>query len=164
MLIRPICAADWPTIMAIQAQCYVELTPESLTVMQSKWLASPSTCVVFEQKQQVLAYALVHPWSRADAPSLNCEISTQNTNSWYLHDMAIALNAQNMGIGKKLIAYVLNLAKTANIDGIGLVAVQGAQSYWQQQGFKPHATSKSLTQSLSSYPDDACYLYLALGS
>nr|WP_268921101.1 hypothetical protein [Shewanella vesiculosa] len=41
MSIRPITANDWPAIMAIQAQCYVELTPESLEVMQSKWQTSP---------------------------------------------------------------------------------------------------------------------------
>ncbi|MGI2168797.1 GNAT family N-acetyltransferase [Shewanella sp. MF05960] len=148
--------------MAIQAQCYVELTPESLSVMQSKWLASPSTCVVFEQTQQVLAYALVHPWNRGDAPSLDSEISSQHSTSWYLHDMAIAPSAQGLGVGKQLLTHVLNQASALNIDGIGLVAVQGAHTYWLQQGFKPHATSPKLTQSLSSYPAGACYLYLTL--
>ncbi|MCL1159534.1 GNAT family N-acetyltransferase [Shewanella inventionis] len=162
MLIRPICPTDWPSIMAIQAQCYLDLTPESLAVMQSKWQASPSTCLVVEQKQQVLAYALVHPWLRGDAPSLDSEISLQASSSWYLHDMAISPKAQGMGIGKQLITHILNQAHKLNIEGVGLVAVQGANTYWQQQGFKPHETSKKLTQSLTSYPADACYLYLDL--
>ncbi|MGI2174641.1 GNAT family N-acetyltransferase [Shewanella ulleungensis] len=148
--------------MAIQAQCYVELTPESLSVMQSKWLASPSTCVVFEQAQEVLAYALVHPWNRGDAPSLDSEISSQHSNSWYLHDMAIAPRAQGLGVGKQLLTHLLDQASALNIDGIGLVAVQGAHSYWLQQGFKPHATSPKLTQSLGTYPVGASYLYLTL--
>ncbi|GGQ33410.1 N-acetyltransferase [Shewanella litoralis] len=162
MPIRPICLTDWSSIMTIQAQCYVELTPESLSVMQSKWLASPATCVVFEQAQQVLAYALVHPWTPGDAPSLAIEITTQDVNSWYLHDMAIAPNAQGLGIGKQLLTHILNQGRALDIDGIGLVAVQDAHSYWLQQGFKPHATSTKLTQSLSSYPANACYLYLTL--
>jgi GNAT superfamily N-acetyltransferase len=163
MSIRPIYATDWPAIMAIQAQCYVELAPESLGVMQSKWRTSPTSCVVFERQGRVLAYALVHPWQRGDAPSLNTEISGQiDANCWYLHDMAIAPNAQGMGIGKQLFTYVVNQAKALTVKGIGLVAVQGAQTYWQQQGFKADITSAKLTQSLDSYPDGACYLYLPL--
>ncbi|MGX9460809.1 GNAT family N-acetyltransferase [Shewanella sp. A14] len=149
--------------MAIQAQCYVELTPESLSVMQSKWQASPTTCLVFEQNNTVLAYALVHPWPRGDVPSLDTEITKHNTTgSWYLHDMAISPRAQGMGVGKQLCAYIINQAKTSMANGIGLVAVQGAQTYWQQQGFKPESTSTKLTASLSSYPVGACYLYLSL--
>jgi GNAT superfamily N-acetyltransferase len=163
MSIRPICSTDWPAIMAIQAQCYVELTPESLGVMQSKWRASPTSCLVFEQQGRVLAYALVHPWQRGDAPSLETDISGQiNANCWYLHDMAITPNAQGMGIGKQLFIYMVNQAKALAVNGIGLVAVQGAQTYWQPQGFKPDITSAKLTQSLNSYPDGACYLYLPL--
>lgn len=163
MSIRPITANDWPAIMAIQAQCYVELTPESLEVMQSKWQTSPTSCVVFERQGNVLAYALVHPWQRGDAPSLNRELKGPiESNSWYLHDMAISPNAQGMGIGKQLFTYLINQAKTLMLNGIGLVAVQGAQTYWQQQGFKPEPTSAKLAQSLESYPTGACYLYLPL--
>ncbi|MGI2105200.1 GNAT family N-acetyltransferase [Shewanella frigidimarina] len=163
MSIRPITTTDWPAIMAIQAQCYVELTPESLGVMQSKWQASPTSCVVFEQQDNVLAYALVHPWLQGDAPSLDTEISGQiNADSWYLHDMAISPSAQGMGIGKKLFNHIVNQAKNLAINGIGLVAVQGAHTYWLQQGFKPNTTSVKLTKSLDSYPAGACYLYLSL--
>ncbi|WP_164839101.1 GNAT family N-acetyltransferase [Shewanella livingstonensis] len=163
MPIRPINPTDWPAIMAIQAQCYVELAPESLGVMQSKWRASPTSCVVFEHQGSVLAYTLVHPWPRGDAPSLETEISDQsNANCWYLHDMAISPSAQGMGIGKQLFTYLVEQAKTLTVNGIGLVAVQGAQTYWQQRGFKTDITSVKLTESLNSYPDGACYLYLAL--
>lgn len=163
MSIRQITTTDWPAIMAIQAQCYVELTPESLGVMQSKWQASPTSCVVFEQQDNVLAYALVHPWLQGDAPSLDTEISGQiNADSWYLHDMAISPSAQGMGIGKKLFKHIVNQAKNLAVNGIGLVAVQGAHTYWLQQGFKPNTTSVKLTKSLDSYPAGACYLYLSL--
>ncbi|QDE32223.1 MULTISPECIES: GNAT family N-acetyltransferase [Shewanella] len=163
MPIRLITTTDWPAIMAIQAQCYVELTPESLSVMQSKWQTSPSSCWVFEHNNQMLAYALVHPWRQGDAPSLDTEINGQiNADSWYLHDMAISPSAQGMGIGKKLFNYIVKQAKTLAVNGIGLVAVQGAHTYWQKQGFKPDSTSVKLTKSLDSYPAGACYLYLSL--
>ena len=163
MSIRPINASDWPIIMAIQAQCYVELTPESLMVMQSKWQSAPASCLVFEHKNEVLAYALVHPWPRGDAPSLDTEIPTHiSTDSWYLHDMAISPHAQGMGIGKQLLTYIVRQATALSIQGIGLVAVQGAHTYWQQQGFTPGITSTKLTQSLNSYPVGAYYLYLSL--
>ncbi|MCT8987430.1 GNAT family N-acetyltransferase [Shewanella phaeophyticola] len=162
MSIRPIIASDWPAIMAIQAQCYIELIPESLEVMQSKWQASPTTCLVVEQAQHVVAYALVHPWAKGNAPSLDTEIAHNESNSWYLHDMAISPAAQGMGLGKQLLEHVINQATQLSKNGIGLVAVQGAKGYWQQQGFLPEAPSESLNTALNTYPPDACYLYLTL--
>lgn len=162
MSIRPITASDWPAIMAIQAQCYSELTPESLAVMQSKWQASPTTCLVIEQAKHIVAYALVHPWAQGDAPSLDTEIAYKESNSWYLHDMAISPAAQGMGLGKQLLKYVIRQATQLTKHGIGLVAVQGAKDYWQQHGFLLAAPSITLKTALNTYPADACYLYLTL--
>ena len=161
MLVRPIVQSDWPAIMEIQTQCYLELTPESLAVMQSKWLLSPDTCLVFEKQNTILAYVLTHPWQYGDAPSLGTELTSINSsNCLYLHDMAISPNSQKMGLGKQLFEQIVIRAKQGNYSGIGLVAVQGAQTYWQRQGFRPNSPSKKLT--LSSYPTGACYLYLSL--
>ncbi|MCL1100037.1 GNAT family N-acetyltransferase [Shewanella saliphila] len=162
MSIRPIIASDWPAIMAIQAQCYIELTPESLAVMQSKWQASPTTCLVIEQAENIVAYALVHPWPQGDAPSLDTPITPIKSHSWYLHDMAISPAAQGMGLGKQLLEYVIYQATQLSKHGIGLVAVQGAKGYWQAQGFLPAAPSSALKAALKTYPVDACYLYLTL--
>ena len=76
--------------------------------------------------------------------------------------MAISPSAQGMGIGKKLFNYIVNQAEILAINGIGLVAVQGAHTYWLHQGFTPNTTSAKLTKSLDSDPVGACYLYLSL--
>jgi len=163
MPIRSICNTDWPEIMAIQNQCYLEFISESLVVMQSKWLTSPTTCTVFEDDNRILAYALTHPWQRGDAPSLDSELTDiAPANCLYLHDMAISPEAQGMGLGKLLLSNIISIARQLTLDGIGLVAVQGAQTYWQQRGFMPAAPSNTLLQSLNSYPPGACYLYLPL--
>ncbi|HAY93281.1 MAG TPA: N-acetyltransferase, partial [Shewanella sp.] len=48
MLLRAITPEDWDAILAIQDECYSQLDPEPLHVLQSKWQVSPQSCFVFE--------------------------------------------------------------------------------------------------------------------
>ena len=165
MIIRSITEQDWPQIMAIQAACYTEVTPEPLSAMRSKWLASADTCWVIENSLQVCGYALSHPWYKGQAAKLNIETPAQvNGDCLYLHDMAISPEAQGSGAGKMLMTQLINHSKTLNVLGIGLVAVQGANTYWQRFGFKQSSDTQPLLQSLQGYPQDTVYLWLDINA
>ncbi|MGL5361073.1 MAG: GNAT family N-acetyltransferase, partial [Shewanella sp.] len=70
MLLRAITPQDWDAILTIQAECYSQLDPEPLHVLQSKWQVSPSSCFVFELKNAVVGYCLAHPWVVNVPPAL----------------------------------------------------------------------------------------------
>ncbi|UJF21584.1 GNAT family N-acetyltransferase [Shewanella sp. OMA3-2] len=162
MKIRQITVKDWPAIMAIQASCYHDINPESLEVMQSKWQRSPQSCLVLEHHNQIVAYILCHPWLKGDAPKLNTILTVVNdTQSLYIHDMAVSPAAQGLGIAKQLVNHIILTSVELGFFGIGLVAIQGAGEFWQRFGFKPLTDiSPTLLTSLASYNHDACYLFL----
>ena len=162
MNIRQITAKDWPAIMAIQQNCYHDIAPESLASMQSKWLVSPDSCMVYEHQGQIMAYVLTHPWQKGDAPKLDSVFtSIEDSCSLYIHDMAVSPCAQGLGVAKKLVNHVVQISTTLGFSGIGLIAIQGASEFWQRFGFQPvNNMSKQLSTSLASYSDDACYMYL----
>lgn len=164
--IRTINSADWPAIMATQQECYVDIAPEPLEVMQSKWHVAPKWCFVIEEDKKILGYVLAHPWQKGCAPKLDVVLDEEtpqvtDADCLYLHDMAISPDAQGKGVAGRLISHLLSLFKNDDYKGIGLIAIQNAASFWQHQGFKPfEQLSKTLAQSLSSYTDDACYLFM----
>ena len=63
MSISLITDSFWADILKIQAEAYVDIEPEDLDVLKSKWLSSPKTCAVYmENNNAVSAYLLAHPW------------------------------------------------------------------------------------------------------
>lgn len=159
MLLRAITPTDWDAILEIQAECYSQLEPEPLTVLQSKWQVSPRSCFVFELNGTVVGYCLAHPWVTHTPPALYQVITNlPNANTLYLHDIAISATAQGTGAGARALTYLIELAKTLGLDSLSLVAVQGADSYWRKQGFKMHTIDKSL----ASYTADAMYMIYSI--
>lgn len=155
MLLRAITPQDWDAILAIQDECYSQLDPEPLHVLQSKWQVSPQSCFVFEVDKSVVGYCLAHPWTTNMPPALYQPIThLPKADTLYLHDIAISAKAQGLGAGAKALTRLTLLADRYNLNSLSLVAVQGADSYWQKMGFKPQAIDKCL----GSYTDDAMYM------
>lgn len=161
MQLRSITSADWDDILLIQEECYPQIEPESLEVLQSKWLVSPQTCFVIESDKQVVGYCLAHPWVAGSPPSLEqVLVAATEPDTLYLHDIALSSKVQGQGAGKLAFQALVQHAKKHALPCISLVAVQGADSYWRGRGFIAHPIEKSL----ESYTPDACYMVLALSS
>ena len=159
MKLRQIETSDWPSILEIQLECYPQIEPESLAVLQSKWLASPQSCFSLELNQQVVGYCLAHPWIINNPPTLEQELdSITASDTLYLHDIALSAKAQGKGAGRLVLDRLKQFAVQDKYSSISLVAVQGADRYWQQQGF----TVQKIDKDLSDYPDDACYMVYTL--
>ncbi|POC06446.1 GNAT family N-acetyltransferase, partial [Vibrio vulnificus] len=58
MSIQGIVSSTWSDILQLQQGVYLSVEPESLEVLQSKWLRSPETCFVFNEDSQVMGYLL----------------------------------------------------------------------------------------------------------
>lgn len=159
MKLRSIEASDWPSILEIQLECYPQIEPESLAVLQSKWLASPQSCFSLELNQQVVGYCLAHPWIINNPPTLEQELESNTaSDTLYLHDIALSAKAQGKGAGRLILEQLMQFAQSHEFSTISLVAVQGADRYWQQQGF----TVQKIDKDLSGYPADACYMVYTL--
>ncbi|ABV86242.1 GNAT family N-acetyltransferase [Shewanella pealeana] len=159
MKIRPIQASDWPHILEIQLECYPQIEPESLSVLQSKWQASPDTCFVIESQSVVIGYCLAHPWLKDSPPSLEQVLANiDSPDTLYLHDIALSSLSQGKGAGRQVLTALMNLALSKGYPSISLVAVQGAHHYWAKQGFE----IKKIDKDLSGYTDDACYMVYTL--
>lgn len=159
MQLRQIQASDWPHILQIQLECYPQIEPESLDVLQSKWLTSPQSCFVLESQTEVIGYCLAHPWLQDSPPSLEQVLTkVDRPNTLYLHDIALSSKAQGKGAGRTALTTLIEFARHHGYPNISLVAVQGAHRYWAKQGFK----AKVIAKDLSCYPEDACYMVYTL--
>ena len=48
MSINLITDNSWSDILKIQEEAYLEIEPEDVDILKSKWLLSPNTCAVFK--------------------------------------------------------------------------------------------------------------------
>lgn len=159
MQLRSIIADDWETILDIQQECYPQIAPESLSVLQSKWRLSPQTCFVIELDNQPVGYCLAHPWLLGAPPALEQVLEAlPHSDTLYLHDIALSAKVQGKGAGKRAVDKLVQSATDASLTSISLVAVQGADSYWRKQGFM----AREIDKSLESYTPDACYMVLGI--
>ncbi|MDF0533873.1 GNAT family N-acetyltransferase [Shewanella sp. A32] len=159
MLIRAIKPGDWPLIAAVQQQCYQDLEPESLAVLQNKWQLSPESCFVMVIRERVQGYCLAHPWLDGMPPELDQILGPCDTpDTLYLHDIAVSSEARGNGFATQAFRRLVQFALQQQLGSVSLVAVQGAEDYWQMLGFS-QATAK---KSLSNYPENACYMRYSL--
>ena len=138
MDIQKIKKTNWSNILKIQSEAYQEVGPENLDVLKSKWEASPETCFVCLSNQgKVLGYLLSHPWNEVELPKLFEPLpNIQGGEHLYLHDMAISSESKGQGLGRAMMKKLFEVAQRKGIKTISLVAVQGAESFWEILDFR----------------------------
>jgi len=137
MSIRTIKESDWDAIMQIQSDAYASHLHEELTVLQSKWIASPASCSVFNNTDDcVLGYLLAHPWQGNQAPKLGeAVVMDTGYSEVYLHDLAILADARGLSIASQLINHFIIAMQSLGCQRVLLTAVQDSAPFWQQYGF-----------------------------
>ncbi|MFO7528697.1 MAG: GNAT family N-acetyltransferase [Marinobacter sp.] len=139
--VRAIQSSDWPAIDGIQRQAYPECLHEDIAILQQKQHQSPDTCwVVTDGEGRVQGYLLAHHWpSVTDVPALDQPLPAVGGDVMYIHDMALALNAQGLGRSMPLWQALTAQVRQENITTLALVAVNDSQAYWQKKGFEVSA-------------------------
>lgn len=155
---------DLTAVMAIQAECYAQLGPESLASYQAKLAASPTTCFVATQNtpdgEKTLGYLISFPWHTSDLPAFNaptCELPSQ-PNCFYLHDLAVTPAARKHQLGRLLVEQFFQTAQQLALQQACLVAVEGAHTYWQRFGFQQQAPSPAMSRQLEKYGEQAQFM------
>lgn len=135
-LLRPMHRTDLNGVIPLAAAIH-EAYPEDDAVFVNRLELFPAGCWVFVKNGRIAEYVLSHPWPRFSPPLLNQVPGTfsASPDSFYIHDLAVAPWARASGAGRALAAAALQAAWKASLPRVGLVAVGGSESFWEQQGF-----------------------------
>lgn len=149
----------WPQILQIQAEVYVDIEPEALETLRSKWLNSPQCCTVYTVEQDVCAYLLAHTWHSDSPPKLyQSTPALPFGDVLFIHDLAVSTRAAGMGVGKRMVNNLLKSAKTQGYHKVLLVAVQNSVPFWRKLGFE----LATVETPCLSYGNDAHIMSLRL--
>lgn len=135
--IRPMTIADIDGVLQVQAATYATHYHEPAAVFASKLALAGQFCFVAEKQQQLCGYLFAHPWPHSAPPALFAAIDQipSDADSLFVHDMALHPSWRGQAIGQRLIQHSLQAAQQAQLTYSTLVAVEGAQRFWQQIGY-----------------------------
>ncbi|WNJ97851.1 GNAT family N-acetyltransferase [Vibrio ruber] len=157
MSIKP----TWPGILKVQSEVYWQVEPETLEVLQSKWLRTPECCFVYQHEETVLGYLLAHAWIQETPPKLFKPLPEESDVSdsfLFIHDLAVSEQAAGKGIGSMLVSHLITIAERMKFDEIRLVSVQDSVIFWRHMGFR-----EVQNQHISStYGEDATMMRYVL--
>ena len=144
---------------------HLGLYAEGIDVFYERIRLAPSGCFVLDSDDGLIGYMFSHPWTRTRPPALHQMLGAipPDADCLYIHDVAVDRAARGGGQVRSIIEKVLRDAARAGFEVAMLVAVSGADSYWQKLGFKD-ATTDALRRKLADYGDDAVYMERALSA
>lgn len=151
--------------MQIQAQCYVSAFHEPTASFSSKLMAAPNACWLALVNDLAVGYLITLPIEADGEPHLpglsdtSPRVAATHPNWLYIHDMAVMPDQRGMKLGSLLITQALAFAHQEGIQHMGLIAVQGSQSYWQSFGFQSDSMhNENLQSKLRTFGVDAVFM------
>lgn len=162
--LRCLQAADLPALMTLQAQAYGAGYVEPAAVMAQRLAITPHTVWgLFDASGAMHAYLLAYRSVRGAVAPLHQPFDpAPRPTALYLHDLAVHPQAKGQGLGPRLVAAAQQVARAEGLSGLGLVAVQGSQPFWQRQGFLPSPLDAASQACLAGYGEQAAYLWQPL--
>lgn len=133
--------------------------PEDVAVPAERLRLWPEGCLVLEREGAILGYAVTHPWHARRPPALDMLLGALplRPDTYYVHDVALLPAARGQGAAGRLVALLERIARTAGLDQMALIAVNGSVPFWQRQGFAV-VDLPVLAGKLASYDAAARYM------
>ena len=157
---QPLSPADVPDLLVEQAACYDAEILEG-AALYARRLASPAQCglAVRDEAGALLAYLAAY-WSVRGAvtPLHGDFVAHQDTDTLYLHDLAVRPSHAGRGLAQALLGAAWQQARAEGVGHAALVSVQGTGAFWRRLGFSPATAGVSL----AAYGTDAVYMTRAL--
>lgn len=155
MKIRHIEEKDWDGILVLQEEVYPPDLAEGYEPLSVKVKASPETCFVAEENGSVVGYVIACPCRTDNPPGINAvTVDLSCKDELHIHDMAVKKTARGGKIGLILNEMVFDKARDAGYAAVSLVAVNGADRYWQNLGY----TAAVAVKDMSDYGGQAVYM------
>lgn len=130
-------ADDLPDVKRLSDAIYDVALSESAEVYAAKLALYPAGCFVLAEGDCALGYLLTHPWRRGSPPKIDRLLGglPEEPDCYYVHDLAMLPNARGTGAAHAAVALVRTAAMRQGLRVVQLVAVGGAESFWQRMGF-----------------------------
>lgn len=138
--------ADLPEVLAVQAACYPPELHEGPAAFESRMAASPTTNLVAEGTGGVAAYLLSHPWRSGSPPPFDATLPPADgpLDCWFIQDLAVSPDHRGAALAARLFEAGAAAAAKLSLSRSELVAVGGADAFWQRLGYRPVGASRSL--------------------
>lgn len=155
---RPARIADAEAIAA-RAAAALGAYGEAAAVYAERIALAPEGCLVLEHAGDIVGHFLSHPWRRGSVPQINAMLGAlpEDADCWYVHDVVIAPEARRGGFAEAALEIVATAARAQGFDRLTLIAVGGADRYWQRLGFE--AVSNQAERELAA---DKVYMERAI--
>ncbi|UXY13787.1 GNAT family N-acetyltransferase [Chitiniphilus purpureus] len=142
MQLRVLTESDLDAVLAIQRECYPAAWQESRATFARKLALSPQSNWLAHEGDVALGYLFTHPWHDRTPPALDTGLPAlpQGADRHFLHDLAIHPQARGRGIAARLVEHALAWGAAQGLREARLVAVLGAERFWQGLGFAPLRT------------------------
>lgn len=137
---RVMTAPDLPRVAAISATVHGSYA-EDEAVYAERLALWPQGCFVWDMAGDVLGLLVTHPWRGGSPPALGAMLGNipVDADTLYLHDIALLPETRGQGAGAAATGRVMALAAGLGFPDVTLVAVNGAERFWQAQGFRIEA-------------------------
>ena len=135
---------------------------EDEAVFRDRFTLYPRGCFVLAQDDEIIGYAISHPWMLDTVPALNCVLGAlpQDASTYYIHDIALLPQARSGGQASRGIDLIAAQAEHDGFATMALVAVNGSQGFWEKKGFIARDLPE-LAEKLRTYSEDALYMVRA---
>ncbi|ODT19330.1 MAG: hypothetical protein ABS54_15270 [Hyphomicrobium sp. SCN 65-11] len=159
---RPALLADVADIARL-SKAHLGPYAEGDPIFAERIRLAPEGCFVLTRGPAIVGYFCSHPWMRQKPPALHEMLGEipAVSDCWYVHDVAVDPDARGGGVVANICARALDVARSKGFRTAMLVAVSGADRYWEKLGFVD-ATTEALRLKLKDYGDDAVYMERAL--
>ena len=158
--VRPLAVSDIPAVCETQAGAY-SLLYEPPETFAAYLRAFPAGSFAAVANDSLVGYGVGHPWLKGMPLPLDItefELPTTPT-CFHVHD--IAVKVQGLGVGRRLLRQLVEVAAEEQLEFLDLIAVEGADTYWHQFGFR---RSEPETQAaMAAYGSTAVYMVAPIG-
>jgi hypothetical protein len=154
-MIRRARILDLDQMMEIQLANYPSNLIEGMDTFES--IVNLGMSIVYvdiDNSSNVLGFLLAHEIENGRVPRLNEYVRSVNNNvnnntlQYYIHDLSVRV--KGIGIGSRLVKYFLeNVVASSPRHLVTIVAVNGAEGFWEKHGFGTSPISTTFT--LDSY-------------
>jgi GNAT superfamily N-acetyltransferase len=138
---RPMRPDDIPAVYALSRRVHTD-HPEREAVLAEKLTLFPAGCFVLEADGaghggRIVGYAFSHPWVKDSVPSLDTFLTAlpDQPTMYFIHDVTLDESMRGQGHAAKIVPVLVDAARGCGLTHMMLVAVNGAEVFWQSFGF-----------------------------
>ena len=159
--IKQMTEPDLEEIFVLQTLAFPPELVESKAAFTLKLHAFPTGCLAAKVDNKIVGYLFTIPWLKNMVIEVNASDLSQpgKADCLYIHDLAIDPQCRGMKLGNGLVAEGRKMAQENGFAWMTLVAVRGADRYWEKFDFVVQEEVSAENQTkLSDYGSDAVYM------